>query len=129
MLEGVAFGVRKNIETITSTGVRLDRIVAASGGAKADLWLQIKADMYKTPIVVPAEPEGGVIGCAMLAATACGHFPNLAAAAAQFVHYDREFLPKPLASERYDRMAPIFEQIYVQSQTLYDQLDALDQQA
>ena len=129
VLEGVAFGVRKNIETITSTGVRLDRIVAASGGAKADLWLQIKADMYKTPIVVPAEPEGGVIGCAMLAATACGHFPNLAAAAAQFVHYDREFLPKPLASERYDRMAPIFEQLYVQSQTLYDQLDALDQQA
>ncbi|MEO8409527.1 MAG: FGGY family carbohydrate kinase, partial [Propionivibrio sp.] len=125
VLEGVAFGVRKNIDTIVSTGVRLERIVAASGGAKADLWLQIKADMYQTPIVVPSEPEGGVVGCAMLAATALGHFPTLQAASNRFVHFEREFLPAPRASEIYDRMAPIFERLYVQSQALYDDLDRL----
>ena len=126
VLEGVAFGVRKNIEIIASTGVRLEQIVAASGGAKADLWLQIKASMYKTPIVVPAEPEGGVIGCAMLAATALGYFPSLCDAARRFVHFEREFRPDPRACDIYDRMMPIFERLYAQSQGLYDDLDRLE---
>ena len=125
VLEGVAFGVRRNIETIVSTGVRLERIVAASGGAKADLWLQIKASMYKTPIVVPSEPEGGVVGCAMLAATALGHFSTLQESAKHFVRFEREFLPDARASDTYDRMMPIFDRIYLQSQTLYDDLDKL----
>ncbi len=125
VLEGVAFGVRKNIEVIASTGVQLEQIIAASGGAKAALWLQIKASMYKTPIVVPAEPEGGVIGCAMLAATAMGHFSSLEAAARKFVRFAREFQPEPAAVEVYDRMMPIFERVYAQSQGVYDDLDRL----
>ncbi len=125
VLEGVAFGVRKNIEIIASTGVQLEQIIAASGGAKAALWLQIKASMYKTPIVVPAEPEGGVIGCAMLAATAMGHFSSLEAAARKFVRFAREFQPEPAAVEVYDRMMPIFERVYAQSQGVYDDLDRL----
>jgi len=125
VLEGVAFGVRKNIEIIASTGVQLEQIIAASGGAKAALWLQIKASMYKTPIIVPAEPEGGVIGCAMLAATAMGHFSSLEAAARKFVRFVREFHPEPAAGEVYDRMMPIFERVYAHSQNIYDDLDRL----
>lgn len=125
VLEGVAFGVRKNIEIIASTGVQLEQIIAASGGAKAELWLQIKASMYKTPIIVPAEPEGGVIGCAMLAATAMGHFPSLEAAARKFVRFVREFHPEPETVDMYDRMMPIFERVYAQAQSVYDDLDRL----
>ena len=128
VLEGVAFGVRQNMDILLSTGIRLERIIAASGGAKADLWLQIKADMYKTPIVVPREPEGGVLGCAMLAATALGFFASLPEAARRFVHFDREFLPRPEASALYDRMMPIFTQLYLNSQALYDALDQLSEE-
>ena len=125
VLEGVAFGVRNNIGIIASTGVRLEQIIAASGGAKAELWLQIKASMYKTPIIVPAEPEGGVIGCAMLAATAMGHFPSLEAAARKFVRFVREYHPDPTAVEVYDQMMPIYERVYAQAQSVYDDLDRL----
>jgi xylulokinase len=125
VLEGVAFGVRRHIGVIESAGVHMERLVAASGGAKAALWLEIKASMYRTPILVPAQLECGVIGCAILAATAHGQFARLGDAVAAFVQFEREVLPDPRASDTYDRMMPIFERLYVSSQQFYDDLDRL----
>ncbi len=125
VLEGVAFGVRRHMAMIQPEGVPIERLVAASGGAKAALWLEIKASMYRTPILVPAEVECGVMGCALLAATATGRFATLAEAARRFVRFEREVLPDPRASDTYDRMMPIFERLYLSAQQFYDDLDAL----
>jgi len=48
--------------------------VASGGGAKTHLWLKIKASCYGIPILVPSEPECGVIGCAAMVAAASGRF-------------------------------------------------------
>jgi len=125
VLEGVAFGVRRHMAMIQPEGVRIERLVAASGGAKAALWLDIKASMYRTPILVPAEVECGVIGCALLAATASGQFATLGDAVRRFVRFEREVLPDPRASDTYDRMMPIFERLYASAQQFYDDLDGL----
>ena len=125
VLEGVAFGVRRHIDVIESAGVRMERMVAASGGAKAALWLEIKASMYRTPILVPAQLECGVMGCAILAATAHGQFARLGDAVTAFVQFEREVHPDPRASDTYDRMMPIFERLYANSQQFYDDLDRL----
>lgn len=127
VLEGVAFGVRRHIALLQSPGATIERLVAASGGAKAALWLDIKASMYRTPILVPAEVECGVMGCAILAATAHGQFANLGAAVNAFVRFGREVQPDPYASDIYDRMVPIFERLYLHSQRFYDDLDRLSQ--
>ncbi|RKP51878.1 xylulokinase [Pararobbsia silviterrae] len=124
VLEGVAFGVRRHIALIDD-GARIERLVAASGGAKAALWLDIKASMYRTPILVPAEVECGVIGCAVLAATAMGQFARLGDAVNAFVRFEREVQPDPYASDVYDRMMPLFERLYVSAQQFYDDLDRL----
>lgn len=126
VLEGVAFGVRRHMAMIQPAGVAIERLVAASGGAKAALWLEIKASMYRTPILVPAEVECGVMGCALLAATAHGQFATLGDAVRRFVRFEREVQPDPRASDVYDRMMPLFERLYVSSQQFYDELDALD---
>lgn len=125
VLEGVAFGVRRHMRMIQPEGVPIERLVAASGGAKAALWLDIKASMYRTPILVPAEVECGVMGCALLAATASGQFATLGDAVRRFVRFEREVQPDPRASDIYDRMMPIFERLYVNAQQFYDDLDAL----
>lgn len=125
VLEGVAFGVRRHMQMIQPEGVPIERLVAASGGAKAALWLDIKASMYRTPILVPAEVECGVIGCALLAATASGQFGTLGDAVRKFVRFEREVQPDPRASDLYDRMMPLFERLYVNAQQFYDELDAL----
>ncbi len=81
--------------------------------------------MYRTPILVPTEVECGVMGCAILAATAHGQFASLGAAVNAFVRFEREVQPDPYASDIYDRMMPIFERLYLHSQQFYDDLDRL----
>jgi xylulokinase len=89
------------------------------------LWLDIKASMYRTPVLVPAEVECGVMGCALLAATATGQFATLGDAVRRFVRFAREVQPDPRAADTYDRMMPIFERLYTHSQQFYDDLDRL----
>ncbi|WP_175857697.1 FGGY family carbohydrate kinase [Burkholderia anthina] len=124
-LEGVAFGVRRQMSILQPERGTIDRLVAASGGAKAALWLDIKASMYRTPVLVPAEVECGVMGCALLAASATGRFATLGDAVRHFVRFEREVQPDARAADTYDRMMPIFERLYLHSQQFYDDLDRL----
>lgn len=126
VLEGVAFAVRRHIDVMEANrGLTLERLVASGGGARTELWLKIKASAYGLPILVPAEAECGVVGCAALAATATGRFANLAEAVDAVVRYEREVMPDPSWSETYARMQPMFDKLYRHSQDLYDDLDAL----
>ena len=78
VLEGVAFAVARHIRIMEqNSGCRLERVIASGGGAKSELWLKIKASVYGISIVVPTEPECGVVGSAILAATAEGRFSDL----------------------------------------------------
>ncbi len=106
-------------------GQRVERVIATSGGAKSPLWLKIKASAYNCPISVPREAESGLVACAAMAATATGRFASMPAAVDAFVRYEPEILPDPAWAEKYARMQPIFDQLYLASQSLYDSLDAL----
>ena len=126
VLEGVAFAVTRHIRIMEqASGRRLDRVIASGGAAKTALWLRIKASVYGIPIVVPAEPECGVIGCAALAAVATGRLSAIDRAASAFVRYAEEVKPDPRWMEVYGRMQPVFDRLYHHSQALYDDLDRL----
>lgn len=126
VMEGVAFAAARHIAVMEqATGQKLERIVASSGGARSALWLKIKASIYGVPIVVPQEAECSVLGCAALAAAAVGHAASAQQAADRFVRYSDEIQPDPAWQAIYQRMQPVFNQIYFNSQALYHQLDAL----
>jgi xylulokinase len=122
-MEGVAFASKRNIELMKSGGYRLDRMVTAAGGAKNRLWLEIKASIYNCPILVPSEPECGVLGCAMLAGVAAGLFTDLASAGSQQVRYEGEIAPNRAWSERYRKMQSLFDDLYQSSQKFWDRLE------
>ena len=126
VMEGVAFAAKRHLGIMErASGRRIERIIASGGGAKTALWLKIKASVYGAPILVPREPECGVIGCAAMAATALGRFSGAEAAAAHYVRYEKEIVPDAAWSETYERMQPLFDRLYLHSQALYDDLDAL----
>ena len=128
ILEGVAFAVKRHINILDAiSGVPLERIVASGGGAKTKLWMRIKASVYNIPILVPAEAECGIVGCAIMAATATGRFPSVEAAADAYVSHVDEIIPDPRWSETYAPMQIFFEKLYKHSQALYDDLDGLPQ--
>lgn len=127
VLEGVAFAAARHLHIMErASGQKLERVIASGGGAKSDLWLKIKASVYGIPIAVPQEAECGVIGCAAMAATATGRFSNLQQATDAYITYGDDVEPDPAWMDTYFRMQPFFDRLYLHSQSLYDDLDALN---
>lgn len=125
VLEGVAFSVRHKLDRLKAGTARPERIVAASGGARSELWLRIKAAMYNVPYVLPEEAECGVVGAAALMAASTGDAPSLQSAVDRMVRYGPEIAPDPAWVERYDRMMPIYARLYEHSKAFYDDLGSL----
>lgn len=127
VLEGVGFAVNRHLTVMErATATRPEVLIASGGGAKADLWLRIKASIYGRPILIPQEPECGLVGCAILSAVATGAASDLAGAAARLVRHGREVAPDPRWQDHYARMQPVFDRLYHAAQGFYDDLDALD---
>jgi len=72
ILEGVACGVRHNVETLAQLGAHVDRVVAVGGGAQTDTWLQIVSDVSGLRQEVPAITLGACYGDAFLAGCSAG---------------------------------------------------------
>jgi xylulokinase len=126
VLEGVAFAGARHLRVMEkASGQKIERVIASGGGAKTELWLKIKASIYGVPIVVPEEQENGILGCAVMGAVATGRFASLDAAVSAYVRYADEIAPDPAWQDIYGRMQPVFDKIYFNSQSLYDDLDAL----
>ncbi len=72
VLEGVAYGIRHNIETFQNIGAPVQRIVAVGGGTQSSTWLQIVSDVVGIEQEIPAQTIGASYGDAFLAGLATG---------------------------------------------------------
>jgi xylulokinase len=72
VLEGVAYGIRHNIETLSDGVGVAERIVAVGGGTTGDTWLQIVSDAIGREQEVPRTTLGASYGDAFLAGLAVG---------------------------------------------------------
>ena len=77
------------------------KIVATGGGARSDLWLQIKADLLGVEFLAPGTIEPACQGAAMLAALAAGWFSDLTAVTREWVQIKRRFEPRAAYHEKY----------------------------
>ncbi|MCX8063520.1 MAG: FGGY-family carbohydrate kinase, partial [Anaerolineales bacterium] len=62
ILEGVAYGIRHNLEVMQEEQVIPQRVIAVGGGTKNPLWLQIVSDVCRIPLQVPTEQIGASYG-------------------------------------------------------------------
>jgi len=112
ILEGLTFELLINLQTMQRCGIRVDELVAAGGGAKSQLWLQLKADILGRPIRTLRCRESACLGAALLAGTATGVYSSLDEAVQQTVAQDREFVPEPARAARYRERFATYEQLY-----------------
>ena len=93
LLESLAFSLRENLEYLDRKGFGVDVIRCIGGGARNNLWLQMKADVTGRPVEKPFVTEAAVFGAAMLAAKGYGAFTSLAEASAAFYRCRKTFCP------------------------------------
>jgi xylulokinase len=81
MLEGNAFALRDVLGAMGSAGLEPTELVCVAGGARAQLLLEIRADVTGLPVTRPEDVETTARGAAMLAAVGAGMHPDARAAA------------------------------------------------
>jgi xylulokinase len=77
LLEGVAFLLKRNLESIERTGMVIREIRSTGGGARSRLWNQIKANVCNRPVLTLANEETALLGDAILAGVAGGVFQSI----------------------------------------------------
>jgi xylulokinase len=124
LLEGVAYGIRHNLETMASAGAPIGRIVAVGGGAANRLWLQIVSDVTGRSQIVPRQTIGAAYGDAFLAGLACGLIPDRSVLAARWVQPGTTVEPGPDAS-CYESPYRLFSDLYRDSRAVVHGLAAI----
>lgn len=107
ILEGISFEMRYNQEKLGDFGVGVKTLYACGGGARSEVWLQIKADILGCDIIPVGREETGAMGSAILGISAVtGRSPFDVAKA--FLQYGEPVHPNPEHQAIYDRRYEIY---------------------
>ena len=111
-LEGTAYGVRHNLETMSAMGAPPKRLVAVGGGARNPLWLQIVSDVSGLPQDVPERTIGASYGDAFMAGLATGIVSGQDALEREWVNLAMRLQPNPEVRPTYDAYYRVYRDLY-----------------
>ena len=111
-LEGIAYGLRHNIEAMREAHAVPKRLVAIGGGAQDALWLQICSDVTGLPQDVPAETIGAAYGDAYIAGMAAHIFSDWRPLRESWLRIDRRIQPNPETKAIYDELYATYRDLY-----------------
>lgn len=113
VLEGVAFGLRDNMELIRQAGLgQIHEVRVSGGGARSALWRQILADVMNAELVTVNTTEGAAFGAALLAGVGAGIWSDVAESCRATIRATSSTLPRAEAVERYQAAYRLFQQLY-----------------
>ena len=119
VLEGVAFALRDSLEIARSLGICPERTKICGGGAKSPLWKKMIANILNLKVDVIESEEGPAMGAAMLAAVACGEYPDVETAAENIVRIRETIEPDECLVNKYNMRYEKFRQIYPACKKIY----------
>ena len=106
--EGVAHGIRQNLDVMSGVAGRPERVIAVGGGVKGGLWTQIVSDVLHMPQELPAVTVGASYGDALLAAIGIGAVP----AESDWTRAAHVVRPDPGAAAVYERFHESYRTLY-----------------
>lgn len=122
IMEGVTLELRRTLEIVEEAGNKVSKVYTIGGGARSDLWSQIKADIYNRPVYTFESSEGGILGSAILAGVGVGVYANAHAGAERCLRVEQSFKPDPSKTDRYNYLFEIFKDVHDRLQEPFDKL-------
>jgi xylulokinase len=108
--EGICFAIRDVIAVMEECGAPAGEIRVTGGPAESPFLNQLKADISRRPVLLPAQRNAELLGLAMIGATALGSCASLAEASRALVRIDRVFEPREEA--RYEDLFGMYRELY-----------------
>lgn len=102
VLEGVAYQIRSNIETMLELGVTVDAVKVFGGGARSEVWLQIISEVLGRDILVPPSTEAGAVGACVLAGVGAGVYASAEDGVRTFLRGEQVISPDRERAREYD---------------------------
>lgn len=113
VMEGVAFGLRDNLDLLEASGIiRPDQIRISGGGARSPLWSQILADILGVELVTAEVVEAAAVGCALLAGVGSGIWPDVETACDRACIFGTSTSPVAAAADLYKEIHETFRALY-----------------
>ncbi len=124
IMEGVGYETRGCLDGLRALALAPAEVLAMGGGARSDLWLQIKADILGLPVLRPRQTEAASLGAALLAARAVDLVDDLDATAREWNPIQDSVKPDPEAVTFYEGRRALYEDVYRALLPLYPRLHA-----
>jgi sugar (pentulose or hexulose) kinase len=112
IVESLTFDLALNLRLLSEVAGEIGTIRAMGGGARSDLWLQMKADVLGRAVERVTCPEAASLGAAELAMVATGDFGSVAEASLALYRSDRLFTPDRDRGARYAEPLQRYESWY-----------------
>lgn len=126
VMEGVAFGMRDNLELLRAQGLNPRDAVIQGGAANSALWRQVTTDIMGIPLYRVNTSEGAAFGAAILAAVGAGACPDVPSACAAMVQREDESEPQPALVSRYNALYEVYSGLYPSLSAQFSRLARLD---
>jgi xylulokinase len=104
VVESIAFGIRRVLETLGENGCPVDEMRVTGGQARNVIWNQIKADITGKRVLVPEIEDAELLGSAACALVFQGEYNSLREASAELVKVRAVFNPRAERLAVYDEL-------------------------
>jgi len=102
VVESIAFGIRRVLETMESNGLAIDELRVTGGQARNVIWNQLKADITGKRVLVPEIEDAELLGSAACALVRQGEFGSLREASGALVKVRAVFNPRAVRHQAYN---------------------------
>lgn len=125
IMEGVAYTLRHILDVYEEEGAVLDEVRLSGGGAKSELWNQIKADVTGRPMARVHTVETSALGAVMLASVGLKIYEDFEDAANNMVRIVKRYKPDKANYERYSKLYEVYWEAYNQLIGTFSKLAAI----
>lgn len=112
VMEGVALAMGRDAAMFRELGVPIERLLCVGGGARNELWNQIKANVTNMGLERADEAEAGLQGAALLGAAGAGLIDDPITEAVRRRQTAKTVPPEPEHSEVYQASLAEFRRVY-----------------
>ena len=119
ILESIGYMLRDNIEMFESSGIGINKIISLGGGAKSDLWCQIKSDITGIEINRPQYMETPLLGAAMIAGKGIGIYSEFKDIIKKNIKIYKVFQPNHENNDIYNIAFKKYKDIYKNLEKLF----------
>lgn len=122
IMEGVAFGLKHNIEELESKDLTFNEIRAIGGGSNSDVWNQMKADITGIPVTLPTTSIGAPFGDAAICAYALGYISDYREFIDRNVKIKKVYEPRKGVTAMYEELFSLYKRLYLDNKENYERL-------